>query len=190
MRKAGNNLLLLLAGLAVGIGLGVLLLVSCGLGGYLISSQVVKSGAEDETLPKVGMEAPDFRLTSIYGESMRLSELHSRAVMLNFWASWCGPCVDEMATLQAYAEKYAQGLIILGINADEPRRDVVDFVEQHSLSFPILLDPDSRVQNLYNIRAFPTSYFIDQDGFVRAFHIGVLSASLLDGYLEEIGVGE
>ena len=190
MRKASGNLLLVFGGLAIGVGLGVLLLVSCGLGGYLIGSLLVKSEKQDVSQTIVGMEAPEFKLTTIYGESMRLSELRTRAVMLNFWASWCGPCVEEMPTLQAYSEKYEQDLIILGINADEPRSDVVGFVEQHSLSFTILLDPDSRIQDLYSIRAFPTSYFIDQEGVVRAVHIGSLSESLLVGYLEKIGVGK
>jgi thiol-disulfide isomerase/thioredoxin len=190
MRKTGNSLILVFAGLAVGVGMGVLLLVSCGLGGYLIGSRLLKSDSGNESLSIVGAEAPDFRLTTVYGESLRLSELRSQAVMVNFWASWCGPCVEEMPIIQAYSENYDPDLIVLGVNADEPRRDVVDFVELNNLSFPILLDPDSRVQDLYNIRAYPTSFFIDPEGIVRAVHVGSLTESLLDGYLEEIGVGK
>lgn len=165
-------------------------MASCGLGAYLLGSRLAGSGAENSSGLGEGSEAPDFLVTSIDGESIRLSDLRQKAVMLNFWATWCGPCVEEMPLLQAYAEKYSQDLVILGINADEPRRDVVKFVEDHGLTFPVFLDPDSRVQDLYNIHAFPTSFFIDREGVIRGFHIGSLSESLLDGYLQDIGVGE
>lgn len=190
MQKSGNNILLVFAGLAIGVGLGFLLLASCGLSGYLIGARVVNSGSHEDEQPKVGSVAPDFKLTTISGEPIRLSELRSQAVILNFWATWCGPCVEEMAIIQSYSEEYAQDLIVLGINADEPLRKVSSFVDQHGLSFPVLLDPDSRIQDLYKVRAFPTSYFIDTEGTIRAIHIGLLSESLLVGYLEQIGVGE
>ena len=190
MQKSGNNILLVFAGLAIGVGLGFLLLASCGLGGYMIGARLVNSGSNEDAQPKVGSVAPDFKLTTIGGEPMRLSELRSQAVLLNFWATWCGPCVEEMAIIQSYSEEYAQDLIVLGINADEPLRKVSSFVDQHGLSFPVLLDPDSRIQDLYSVRAFPTSYFIDTEGTIRAIHIGLLSESLLVGYLEQIGVGE
>jgi thiol-disulfide isomerase/thioredoxin len=190
MSKSHSNLLLVIAGLAVGLGVGGLFLVGCGLGGYLIGSRVLRTVKVQNAQSSIGTTAPDFMVTSIYGDSMRLSDLSGRPIMLNFWASWCGPCVEEMPILQAFSERYSNELMILGINADEPREDVLDFVEQNELTFPMLMDPDSRIQDLYRIRAFPTSYFIDQNGIIRAVHIGTLSEALLDRYLEQIGVSE
>lgn len=180
----------MLAGLGVSLALGAVLLVSCGLGGYLLGARVLNLNQGETSTLAVGAQAPDFQMTTIYGETMRLSDLRTQAVMLNFWATWCGPCVEEMPTLQLISEKYEQELIILGVNADEPRSDVVDFTEENSLTFPILLDSDSRIQDIYHIRAFPTSYFIDAEGVIRAVHIGSLTGSLLDDYLAEIGVGK
>lgn len=190
MNKTENNILLVLSGLAVSIGLGILLLVSCGLSGYFVGKGLIRSGYDDKVQTQVGSTAPDFRLTTVFGESIHLSELPNRAILLNFWATWCAPCVEEMALLQIYSEKYPTELIILGINADEPLRDVANFVELNNLTFPVLLDPDSRVQDTYGIRAFPTSYFLNQDGVIRSVHIGLLSDSLMGDYLEQIGVGD
>ena len=190
MKTSTTNSLLIVGGIAVVLGIGTLLMIGCLLGGYLVGARLVNSDTEDKTQSLIDVEAPDFQLSTITGETLQLSELQSKAVMVNFWASWCNPCVAEMPTLQAFSEKYHQDLIILGVNANESQRDVVGFVEQAGLTFPILLDPGSKVEDLYHIRAFPTSFFIDQEGIVRAVHIGTLSESLLDGYLEQIGVGK
>jgi peroxiredoxin len=190
MLRSRRPLLLLLGGLGLALGLGVFVLVSCGLGGYLLGSRAVRSDNNSGSSLQAGMEAPDFQMTTIYGKTQHLSDLRSQPVLLNFWATWCGPCVVEVPILQSYADKYAQELVIVGVNADEPRSDVLDFTEDHALTFPIVLDPDSSIQDLYRIRAFPTSYFIDAQGIIQAVHIGSLTSELLDDYLAEIGVGK
>jgi peroxiredoxin len=190
MSGSSRTLVLVLAALGGAVILGAAVLVSCGVGGYLLGARVLNANPVVSSQLAVGTQAPDFQMTTIYGETMKLNDLRSKAVMLNFWATWCGPCVEEMPTLQSYFEKYGQELVIIGVNADEPRSDVVDFTEDNSLTFPIVLDPDSRIQDLYKIRGYPTSYFIDAQGVIRAVHIGSLSETLLDEYLAEIGVGK
>lgn len=140
--------------------------------------------------PLVGMLAPDFGARTLDGLSIRLSELRGRAVVLNFWATWCAPCRAEMPLLEDRSRALAErGLIILGANFDEPEEDVRAFRDELGLSFPLLLDPGGEIQSLYRVFGYPATYFIDADGVIRAVHLGVMDEALLDGYLADLGLG-
>jgi thiol-disulfide isomerase/thioredoxin len=110
--------------------------------------------------------------------------------LINFWATWCGPCQMEMPLIQKYYRKYSPDLVVLAVNNDEPPGDVQAFIDQMKLTFPVLLDPGVQVENQYRIRAFPTSLFIDTEGLIRYEHIGILNEQQLVQYLKQIGVGE
>jgi len=117
--------------------------------------------------------APDFNLPSKTGEAIALAKLKGQVVMLNFWASWCGPCRTEMPLMDQIYKKYsAAGFTLLGVNVDTDSTDAQKFLSQVPVSFPIAFDRDNKVSKLYDVSAMPSSVFIDRKGNVRALHRG------------------
>jgi peroxiredoxin len=115
--------------------------------------------------------APDFTLKSRDGKNVRLSELQGQVVMINFWASWCGPCRQEMPHLEAIHKEYVDyGFTLLGVNVDEKQELAEKLLAQIPVSFPILFDPSSSVSKQYNVDAMPTTILIDRDGNLRHLH--------------------
>ncbi len=111
--------------------------------------------------------------------------------MLNFWATWCGPCEIEMPLLQARYERYRQdGFSVLAVNFDEPQELVTAYGQDHGLSFPLLLDPGGEIQQLYRIRGYPSTYLLDRDGVIRDIHIGLLTENRMDEMLASVGLEE
>ena len=137
----------------------------------------------------IGSTAPDFASTNIHGNKVKLSDFKGSPVLLNFWATWCQPCRLEMPYLQERHESYSSDLVVLAVNFDESVELVRSFTEELNLNFNILLDPGGNIQSLFQIRGYPTTYFIDSDGIIRAIHIGLLTESQLDEYLIQVGVG-
>ena len=117
--------------------------------------------------------APDFTLPSKSGENVKLSELRGDVVMLNWWASWCGPCRQEMPLLDDLQDKYSDyGFTLIGINVDEKTEQAEKLLKQIPVDFRILFDPDSRTSELYGIDAMPSTILIDRDGNMRFLHRG------------------
>jgi len=139
--------------------------------------------------PLVGKAAPEFELTSLDGSTLKLSQYLGHPVVVNYWATWCEPCKEEMPLLQRSYEKNGPALIVLGVDAGEGAADVARFVDDLGLTFPILRDNDYKVESMFGILAYPTTVFIDSNGIIQARHIGQLDARLLDAYLKLIGVG-
>jgi peroxiredoxin len=138
--------------------------------------------------PEIGAQAPDFALRDLQGNEVRLSDYRGRTVLLTFWATWCGPCRLEMPTFEGrYQEFKDDGFTVLGLNYDEPIEDVSVFRDELGLSFPLLLDPGGNVQQLYRIRGYPSSIFVDPQGVVRIVHIGLITEGQLRDYLVELG---
>jgi peroxiredoxin len=143
-----------------------------------------------EAAPIVGAQAPDFALLDLEGELVRLADLRGHPILINFWATWCGPCRLEMPIMQQRFEEFGdQGLIILAVNFDEPQAIVQAFNREIGLTFPILLDPGAEVQRRYRMRGYPASFFVDQDGIIQAHHIGLMTQDQLDENLTLIGIG-
>jgi thiol-disulfide isomerase/thioredoxin len=138
--------------------------------------------------PEVGAQAPDFTLDDLSGEPVNLSDLRGQVVLLNFWATWCGPCRVEMPIIQ---ESYNDGgFAVLAINFDESHDIVLPFTENLKLTFPILLDPGGKIQELYRVRGYPTSVFIDAAGQIQFIHIGEMNATDIDRYLSQLSVSQ
>lgn len=143
--------------------------------------------------PQTGFLAPDFTLQTAEGEEYTLSELRGKGVLLNLWASWCGPCRQEMPAMQAIYDRYRDdGFIVLAVNvtSQDSESAALAFAREYELNFPILMDRDGAVARLYNQRAFPTSFFIGPDGIIQEVIIGgpmaealleVRAAQLLEG---------
>lgn len=126
-------------------------------------------------VPQVGFPAPDFELETLDGETVSLSDFRGQAVLLNLWATWCPPCRAEMPAIEATYLDYAkQGFVVLAVNAtnQDDRRKIDEFIAQQGLTFPVLLDWDGRVSQLYQLRSLPTSFFIDREGIIRDVVVG------------------
>ncbi len=117
--------------------------------------------------------APDFTLRSSLGQNLRLLEQRGQIVMVNFWASWCGPCKVELPHLNKLYDKYrASGFVLLGVNIDEDPRLAASIAQRMGLKFPILLDSDKAVAKRYDLGTMPSTVIIDRDGKVRQIHLG------------------
>lgn len=134
--------------------------------------------------------APDFELVNIQGENVKLSDFRGKAVLINFWATWCAPCRLEMPAIQARYEQYSPDFVVLAVDNDESLEIVAAFVDELGLTFPVLLDPGADIQQLYLIRGYPSSFFVDANGVIKVVHIGIMTEGQLDGYLFEIGIGD
>ncbi len=118
--------------------------------------------------------APDFSLTLRDGGMTSLSDHRGDVVMVNFWATWCGPCREEMPHLEALHQRYSSlGFTLLGVNVEENSQDALDWLaETMPVSFPILLDPGNQVSELYDVVAMPSTVLIDRQGMIRHLHHG------------------
>ena len=139
---------------------------------------------------EVGSLAPDFRLISISGDVIHLSQFQGKPVVVNFWATWCTPCVVEMPNLQKIYEEHDKQFEILAVNAGESEFTVKQFAKAIGIDFLVLLDPDFDIQSRYKIRGYPTTFVLDADGVVQAQHIGILGESQLEEYLELVGMSK
>lgn len=123
--------------------------------------------------PQEGYKAPDFQLQTPDGNLVALSSYSGKPVIVNFWATWCPPCRAEMPDMQRIYEDYRrEGLIILGINNQESGNVVKEFSDEFGLTFPLLLDSNGKVSELYLVRNFPTTLFIDSNGVINSIQIG------------------
>jgi len=120
-----------------------------------------------------GARAPDFTLHAADGRNVRLEELRGQVVLVNFWATWCGPCREEMPHLNALYDKYRKsGVVLLGVNIDDDPATALATARKLGVSFPVLLDTDKRVSKLYDLATMPSTVVIDRDGKVRYVHRG------------------
>ncbi len=144
--------------------------------GWIVASRAAPgSMATSAPAPRQGFLAPEISLSNAGGELVTLSELQGNVVLVNFWASWCPPCIAEMPDLQqVYADYASQGFVILGINAtdQDSAETALDFIEDHELTFPILFDVDGSVFSRYEVPALPTTYFIDRQGEIQEVVVG------------------
>src|ERR1700683_1478908 len=151
-----------------------------------------RSGPAPPPITKSG-PAPDFTLQSLDGNSMRLSDLRGKAVLLNFWATWCGPCKIETPWLVACRNQYAaKGFEILGVSLDdldtddkkmlaEEKRDIAKFAAQEHMQYPVLIDGGSIDKPYGGLDALPTSYFVDRTGKIVAAQLGLTSKDDIEG---------
>ena len=120
-----------------------------------------------------GKAAPDFVLKSSSGENLRLSEYRGEVVMINFWATWCGPCRQEMPLLDDLYSRYQRvGFSLLGVNIDDDSGRAMQMAEELGVNFPVLFDERKEVSRLYEVEAMPVTVLVDRAGTVRHVHHG------------------
>jgi thiol-disulfide isomerase/thioredoxin len=133
----------------------------------IIASFYQKIGINKKGL-SVGREAaPSFTLSDPEGKEISLSDFKGKPVVLNFWATWCPPCIAEMPALNTISDSYKDsGVIVIGINSGESVETVKSFVGKFGISFPVLLDGDQKINDKYKIFGLPTTFFIDKNGVI------------------------
>ncbi len=137
--------------------------------------------------PLVGNPAPDFTLQTVDGQTVTLSELRGKPVILNFWASWCVPCREEFPLLVGAYQQYSQqGLQIVGVIHDDGPQTATDFAKQYGATWPLVLDPNEVAWNAFHGSFVPVSYYIDRDGVIRAVSYGPPPSGFLDEQIRQI----
>jgi peroxiredoxin len=182
-------LLIAAGGLLLGVVMGALILV-----GLPFPSNTPAAGTSAAGTPQAlgpapvsGAPAPDFGLQDLAGNTVKLADAKGHPALINFWATWCLPCRDEMPAIEArYQAHKDKGLLVYAVDFDEPAQDVQDFAKAFNLSFHVLLDPGGKVNDQYRILAYPTSFFVDSDGVIQVVHIGSMTPSAMDDYLTKI----
>jgi len=137
---------------------------------------------------RVNYPAPELTLTDTQGISHSLAEYRGQVVLVNFWATWCEPCKEEMSALQSFYDEYRdRTFTVLAINDGEPREDVLQFAEEHDLTFPIWLDPTSiATAQAFKTIGLPTSFVIDRSGAVRFYWVGAIDQKTLEATISPI----
>ena len=136
---------------------------------------VTKAGTQNNVNigNRIGFTAPDFTLNTIDNKQISLSDYRGRPVILNFWATWCGPCRYEVPAFKAFSEKYPEeDVVIIGVNTQDDPDSALGYAKADGLKFIIPVDPRGVVAGLYNIRGLPTTYFIDDKGVIQYIKIG------------------
>jgi thiol-disulfide isomerase/thioredoxin len=134
---------------------------------------------------QAGEPAPDFALVLDDGRFLNLADLQGRPVVLNFWATWCGPCRMEMPEL-VKAANADPDLVVLAVDVQEAREPVEQFAAEFQMNMPIVLDAEGKVRSLYRVPGLPTTYFVDRSGNIASVVVGPLTPQVLEARLAEI----
>lgn len=185
---SSKKLLTVVVGLWVGVCLGAVII------GVLIYSGVIPlledptaQGAPPLAAEESGAVAPDIELPDLEDNPVRVSDYRGKVVVLNFWATWCGPCVREMPMFQEYQDRYPD-LVMLGVDEEESPDTVREFLQQMSLTYTILLDQKAELARELRVNYLPTTFFIDEQGEIRFRHFGILTEDQFTHYLTELRV--
>jgi peroxiredoxin len=133
---------------------------------------------------KVNFPAPELVLNDLNGNKVDISDFQQQIVMINNWATWCPPCKAEMPTLAKYYKAHSnEGFMLFGIEAGDSKKDVASFVEKYGITFPVLIDPNTRALTAFHNDSLPSSYVIDHDGNVILAWTGPISRDMLEKYV-------
>jgi peroxiredoxin len=153
--------------------------------------QVAEVAAEDkestdkEEGVEVGKIAPDFTLSNLAGEDVSLSDFRGQYVLLNFWATWCPPCRQEMPELNSFSAA-ENDFVVVGVNIGEQPNKVKKFMEDNGYNYPTLLDQTREIASIYQVSAIPTSYFIDPTGEIKHIKRGLIMESQLEAIEKQV----
>jgi len=151
---------------------------------------LVTNLTKDKQVYGVGDEAPDFQLQQINErnelETIRLSEFQGKGVMLNFWATYCKPCEDEMPFMESLYPEYKDDIEIIAVNLDDNELVIHRFLDKYDLTFPVVHDKMSEVMEEYNIGPIPSTFFIDENGVIVEYVKGALTLETLENHFQQI----
>lgn len=153
-----------------------------------VAQTLPSNPANLEPAPIKGHPAPDFALQTLAGKTIRLSDYKGKPVLINFWATWCGPCRAEFPDFQKAWTDNADRLVIIGINntTTDDKSQIPAFLDEYGITFPIVLDESGDTAKVYNILGLPTSIFIDRNGIVNELFTGPLNKAYIEAKLGEL----
>ena len=186
-KKTTKKLLIAVLGLWFAILSGAIIIVVLVLNGYISLGAPELPGAPPLAKLENGSLANDFALENLNAEQVRLSDLRGKVVVVNFWATWCIPCVEEMPSFQEFQNQYPD-FVMLGIDQEEGLEQVRTFLEGKGIDYQILLDYNAKVAGSYKVFMLPTTFFIDQEGMIRFRHYGIMTPDQMAFYLRTLGV--
>jgi len=141
----------------------------------------------ESDIPEVGAIAPGFTLLDLSGAEVQLSDYRGKVLLLNFWATWCPPCQQEIPMfIKVYEEMKDQDFVVLAVSIGEGKEKVSGFVSEKGMTFPVLLDSSKGVARRYLVRAIPTSVVIGRDGVVQRIVVGMMRESQLRAELKDL----
>ena len=154
----------------------------------ILALALLRGNPENDGGPLVGRPAPDFALTALDGTKVDLAQYKGRPVVLNFWASWCGPCRSEAPLLSDLSKRQSEGgLVVLGVLFQDKAGDARKFRDDFGLAFPSALDPSARIAIEYGVAGVPETFFIDKNGVIRKHVPGEIDQQKVRDGLKEIG---
>ena len=168
------------------LGVGLVLI---GLASILMlqgtkNSSASQSVSRSVTPVEVNYPAPELSLQNINGQSESLTDYQDQVVLVNNWATWCPPCKAEIPTLEAYYKTHkVNGFVIVGVEAGESQKDVLKFVQEHAITYPVWFDLKNAATNAFHNENLPSSYVIDRKGIVRLAWVGEISQQMLEKYV-------
>jgi peroxiredoxin len=177
-----------------------LALTSCGTGGGAAASSATQANvphviaaesklldnANETRMPNAGDVAPDFQYTLSDGTTHKLSDLHGKKVLINFWATWCEPCREEMSDLQKSQDTYGGSVVILGVNKLEPVATIPPFADELKIGFTLIANTKGDISNRYEVKNIPTSFFVNSDGTIGFRQIGVMTYDFMKLHLDQL----
>lgn len=166
--KLQKNHLILIAIIAI-------IVLSIGIIELRKQKQSVISNKDKNVGISIGKTAPDFELKSLDDKNVKLSDYKGKKVILNFWASWCAPCKEEMPLFEKIYRSNLDKIVVVGVNLQESRENIENFIKKFDITFPILLDPSAQVKEMYNVFTQPVTYFIDENGKIVDKKFGALT---------------
>lgn len=188
---SSNHLVKIVVGLWAGVGLGVILIGILVWTGVipLLGVRVPNPETNEAPLARLeeGTPVPDVEMAHLDGTPMSMADYRGKVVVMNFWATWCGPCVQEMPMFQAYQDQYPE-MVILGVDSGEDPAQVKEFLSQLQISYPTVIDDPDGMGKELRVSFLPTTIFIDEQGEIRFRHYGVISPDQMDHYLQTLGV--
>jgi len=146
---------------------------------------IVMSACSKPEVVELGKPVPDFTLNTLNGDSVRLSSLRGKVVLINFWATWCGYCVHEMPDLQALHEMYEGEVVVLAVNVREAPDSVARFIKTNGYSFTVLLDADGKVARAYMVSGLPTTFVVDRKGVLSSSRVGAMSLQQMESMVRK-----
>ncbi len=149
--------------------------------GVAVESRMVDRGGG---VPVAGEVAPDFAFTFADGETRRLSDLRGSKVVVNFWATWCAPCEEEMPDLQRLDER--SDVVVLGVNRLELPEVIIPFAQERNLTFTLIANPDGDIAERYGAKNIPISYFINSDGTIGYRQLGIMTFDMMQEQVDRL----